>query len=51
MEHEVGCGGGASDGHAVAVDHEAVGHDIDMRMGGGEVFEVLPVDCRPVTVQ
>ena len=51
VEHEVLRRGGPADRHAVAVDHEAVGHDIDMRMGGGEVLEVLPMDGGAVAVE
>lgn len=51
VEHEVLGRGGARDRDAVAVDHEAVGDDIDMGMGGGEVLKVFPMDGGAVAVE
>jgi hypothetical protein len=42
---------GARDRHAVAVDHEAVGDHLHLGMGGGEVFEVLPMHGGAVAVE
>jgi len=51
VQHEIGGGGGTRDGHPVAVDDKAVGDDIDVRVGGGEILKILPVDGGAVTVQ
>ena len=49
MQHQVSGRGGAACGKALAVDHPAVGDDINLRVGGGEVLQVFPMHCGAVT--
>ena len=51
MQHQIAGRGGSRSGEAVAVDHIAVGQDFDLRMGGGEVFEVFPMHGGFVVVE
>jgi uncharacterized protein (DUF849 family) len=51
VQHEIGSGGRTRDRHAVAVDHEAVGDDVDVRVGGRQILQVLPVHRGAMAIQ
>ena len=51
MQHEVEGRRGAARGEGVGVDDVAVGNDLDVREGGGEILEVFPVGRHAPSLQ
>ena len=51
MQHHIGGRRSPACGKAVAVNHKAIRHDVDFGMGGGEIFEIFPMDGCAIAVQ